>query len=65
MSSLETCLVSCSENNKVSEAEVLKRSEKSIRVVLKGTNITMNMTRQDTRRPYVGTLHKLEFTTMG
>lgn len=65
MSSLATCLVSCSETQKSQKADILKRSDKMIRVALQGTSIVFNLTRTDTRRPYVGTLHGLEFTTNG
>lgn len=62
--SLETCSVSC-ENGKSHKADILKKSDKSIRVALQGTSIVMNLNRTDTRRPYVGNLHGLEFTTNG
>lgn len=64
-SSLETCSVSCSETGKSQKADVLKKSDKSIRVALQGTNIVMNLNRTDLKRPYVGNLHGLEFTTFG
>lgn len=65
MSSLETCLISCSETQKSQKADILKKTDKMIRVAIQGTSITFNLTRSDTRRPYVGSLHGLEFTTNG
>lgn len=63
--SLETCSVVSTETGKTVTADVLKRSDKSIRVALHGSNITLNLSRTDIRRPYVGHLHGLEFTTNG
>lgn len=65
MGNLMTCSVNCSDNGKTVEADILKKSEKSIRVALQGTNIVLNMTRTDTRRPYVGHAAGMEFTTNG
>lgn len=64
-SSLETCSVVSTETGKSVEADILKRSDKAIRVALRGTDIVLNMSRTDTRRPYVGSRHGLEFTTFG
>lgn len=52
-------------NGRTVEAEVLQRSDKRLRVVLVGTSITLTMTREDTRRVYVGNSNGLEFTSMG
>lgn len=52
-------------NGKTVEAEVLQRSDKRLRVVLVGSNITLTLTREDSRRAYVGNLNGLEFTTLG
>lgn len=52
-------------NGKTVEAEVLQRSDKRLRVVLVGSNITLTLTREDTRRAYVGKTNGLEFTSMG
>ncbi len=52
-------------NGRTVEAEVLQRADKRMRVVLKGTDITLTLTREDTRRAYVGKTNGLEFTSMG
>lgn len=52
-------------NGKTVEADVLQRSDKRLRVALVGTSITITLTREDTRRAYVGTTNGLEFTSMG
>lgn len=62
---LTTCSVNCSETNRTVKADILKKSDKAIRVALQGTDIILNMTRTDVRRPYVGSKSGLEFTTNG
>lgn len=63
--SLETCSVVLTESGKTVTADILKKSDKVIRVALQGTDIVLNLSRTDTRRPYVGERHGLEFTTSG
>lgn len=60
-----TCSVKCSETGKSVDADIMSKSDKSIRVALQGTNIVLNMRRDDTRRPYVGSAAGMEFTTFG
>lgn len=62
---MDQITVTCSQTGKSVQADVLRRSDKSIRVVLVGTTLTINMSREDTRRPYVGHASGLEFTTAG
>lgn len=62
---METCKVTNTNNGNTVLADILQRSDKRLRVVLQGTNMTLTMTRDDTRRPYVGQAAGLEFTTMG
>lgn len=62
---METCKVINTNNGNTVLADILQRSDKRIRVVLQGTNMTLTMTRDDTRRPYVGSAAGLEFTSMG
>ena len=63
--SLETCSVVSTNTNKAVKADILKRSDKSIRVAFQGTNTVLTLTREDTRRPYVGNMAGMEFTTNG
>lgn len=62
---LKTCLISCLETGKSVKADILSQSDKSIRVALQGTDIVLNMSRSDTRKPYVGSRLGMEFTTNG
>ena len=63
--SLETCSVVSTESGRTVKADILKKSDKAIRVALQGSDIVLNMSRTDTRKPYVGSRHGLEFTTNG
>lgn len=62
---MDTVKVTNTNNGKTVEADVLQRSDKRLRVALVGTSITITMTRDDIRRPYVGNTNGLEFTSMG
>ena len=43
------------------KAEVLSKSDKHMRVVLKNTTVTLELHRTDVRQPYIGRLSGLEF----
>ena len=43
------------------KADVLSKSDKHIRVVLKNTTVTLDLHRTDIREPYIGRLNSLEF----
>ena len=43
------------------KADVLSKSDKHIRVVLKNTTVTLDLHRTDVRQPYIGRLSGLEF----
>lgn len=65
MTSLTTCSVICSDTGKTAVAEILSKNDKFIKVVISGTNITLSMSRDDVRKPYVGKAVGMEFTTYG
>jgi|TARA_B110001454_G_scaffold207047_1_gene218036 hypothetical protein len=54
--------ITCIDNGKVKEAEVLARSDKYLKVVFVGTQITIELVRSDVNRPYIGNKSGLEFT---
>lgn len=62
---MNKCKVTNLNNGKTVEADVLQRSDKRIRVALCGTNITINLVREDVRKPYIGRTNGLEFSSMG
>lgn len=57
--------VYCIDTSKDKQAEVLERSQKRLKVVLVGTTLTITLTRQDIRKPYIGTAAGMEFETWG
>jgi hypothetical protein len=62
---MNKCKVTNLNNGKTVEADVLQRSDKRLRVALTGTNITINLTREDVRKPFIGRANGLEFSSMG
>ena len=44
------------------KADVLSKSDKHMRVVLKNTTVTLELHRTDVRQPYIGRLSGLEFS---
>lgn len=52
-------------NGRTVDADVIQRSDKRLRVALTGTNITINLTREDVRKPFIGRANGLEFSSMG
>jgi len=57
--------VTSTETGKSVSADVLNRSDKSMRVALEGTTIVLNLSRTDLRRPYVGHFGGREYTCVG
>lgn len=64
-SSLETCSIRSTDSGKEVKADILKRTDKSLRVALQGTDIVLNLTRTDVTRPYVGWRNGIEFISKG
>ena len=54
--------ITCTNNDKTKTADVLFRSDKHLKVVIEGTQITIEMHRQDLNKPYIGHTAGLEFT---
>lgn len=61
----ETCNVTCTDTDKTIKADVLKRSDKRLEVALHGTTTKLILSRTDLKRPYVGNMSGMEFTTRG
>ena len=62
---IEQCDVYCVSTEKDARADILERNDKRIKVALTGTDITIVLTREDTRSPYIGFAHDMEFETFG
>tara|TARA_Y100001949_G_C15753310_1_gene228826 strand:- start:197 stop:391 length:195 start_codon:yes stop_codon:yes gene_type:complete len=54
--------IRCTENGKTKTADVLSQSDKHLKVVVEGTQITIEMFRSDVNKPYIGHKSGLEFT---
>ena len=54
--------ITCTDNGKVKSAEILSRSDKYLKVVFVGTQITIELFRRDVNKPYIGNKSGLEFT---
>ncbi len=52
----------CTNNDKTKTADVLFRNDKHLKVAVEGTQITIEMHRQDVNKPYIGHTAGLEFT---
>ena len=54
--------ITCTNNDKTKTADVLVHNDKHLKVVIEGTQITIEMHRQDLNKPYIGHTAGLEFT---
>lgn len=52
-------------NDKTVKADVLERSDKTLKVAIVGTNIVLYLKRTDVKKPYVGNFKNIEFTSEG
>ena len=59
---METIVITCTNNGHTKTAEVMQQNDKFMKVVLEGTQITLELFRQDVNKPYVGHTAGLEFT---
>ena len=59
---MEKIEITCTNNNKTKTADVLLRNDKYLKVAIEGTQITIEMHRQDLNKPYIGHTAGLEFT---
>lgn len=58
---MESIDIYCMNNEKSKRAEVLSMSDKHLKVVFEGTNMTLDLHRQDLNKAYVGHKAGLEF----
>jgi len=58
---METIEISCTNNNKTKEAEILQQNDKYMKVAIKGTQITIELFRKDLNTAYTGHTAGLEF----
>ena len=54
--------ITCIDNGKIKTAEVLSKTDKYMKVVIEGTTMTIELTRKDLNKPYIGNKAGLEFS---
>lgn len=62
---MDQCSVYCVNTNNDAVADILERNDKRIKVAMVGSDLTITLTREDKRSPYIGYLGGLEFETFG
>ena len=58
---MEKIIIKCTNNGKTKEAEVLNKNDKYMKVVLPGTQIVIELFRDDLNSEYTGHTAGLEF----
>ena len=59
---MEKIKITCTNNGKTKIADVLQKNDKHVKVVVEGTQIAIEMFREDVNKPYIGHTAGLEFT---
>ena len=58
---METIRITCTNNDRTKEAEVLERNDKYMKVQVPGTQLFIELFRDDVNIPYIGRTAGLEF----
>ena len=58
---METITITCTNNDKTKEAEVLEKNDKYLKVLVPGTQLFIDLFRDDVNIPYTGHTAGLEF----
>jgi hypothetical protein len=59
---MEQIIITCIDNGMSKEADVLSRTDKYLKVARQGTTMTVELSRTDLNRPYIGRKAGLEFS---
>tara|TARA_Y100001970_G_scaffold290758_1_gene425631 strand:- start:1318 stop:1512 length:195 start_codon:yes stop_codon:yes gene_type:complete len=59
---MDKITITCTNNGKTKEADVLSKNDKYAKVVIVGTQITIELFREDVNKPYIGHTAGLEFS---
>jgi hypothetical protein len=62
---MEKCSIYCVNTEKDAVADILSKSDKRLKVVIEGTDLTIILQRNDVRSPYIGYEQGLEFESFG
>jgi hypothetical protein len=63
-SSFKTAYVWCTDSETGADADVISQSDKRIVVVFKDTVVRLELSRKDTKKPYVGRSGNKEYTLL-
>jgi|TARA_A100001011_G_scaffold298216_1_gene311128 hypothetical protein len=58
---METIVIKCTNNDMTKEAEVLQKNDKYMKVIVPGTQLFIELFRDDVNIPYTGTTAGLKF----
>ncbi len=58
---MEKLLLRCIDNGQTKLSDVLSKTDKHIKVVVDGTNTSIELHRKDVNKPYIGRFAQLEF----
>ena len=58
---METITITCTDNDRTKEAEVLEHTDKYMKVYIPGTQLFIELFRDDVNIPYTGRVAGLEF----
>ena len=58
---METIEIRCTNNDKTKTAEVMQQTDKYMKVIVEGTQIAIELFREDVNTPYTGHMSGLEF----
>jgi hypothetical protein len=59
---MEQIEITCEDNGKTKVSEVLTKTDKYLKVAVEGTQLTIEMFREDVNKPYIGHKSGLKFT---
>jgi len=58
---MEKIVIRCIDSGQTKSADVLSKTDKHIKVVVDGTNTSIELHRKDLNKPYIGRFAGLEF----
>ena len=65
MKKFDQTLVTCSNTGKIVLADILEKTDKTLKVALVGTNMTLQLKKSMEKPFYIGNCGNLEFTATG
>ena len=65
MTSFDKTSITCTQTDKTVTADILEKSDKSMKVAVVGTNLVIYLKREDINKVYIGNYKNLEFTSCG